>query len=171
MSGKKGPHLWGRRELAIAIGWWSVIGALVIGTLAFVRMLFRRAPIRAPTTFSAGRPTDYRPDSVSEAFLNKWGVFLVRSDDALFALHARCTHLGCAPRWRAKQRKFKCPCHGSGFHPSGVNFEGPAPTPLYRAKIWLEPDGTVRVDVGQRIAVEQWHTPGAKLSASQIEGA
>ena len=42
--------------------------------------------------------------------------------------------------------KFKCPCHGSGYYASGINFEGPAPRPLERYKIGMQPDGTIKVD-------------------------
>ena len=34
--------------------------------------------------------------------------------------------------WLEEAQKFKCPCHGSGFYITGVNFEGPAPRPLER---------------------------------------
>ena len=37
-------------------------------------------------------------------------------------------------RLEASENKFKCPCHGSGYDSEGVNFEGPAPRPMDRAK-------------------------------------
>ncbi|SVA74020.1 uncharacterized protein METZ01_LOCUS126874, partial [marine metagenome] len=43
-------------------------------------------------------------------------------------------------------QKYKCPCHGSGFRKSGINFEGPAPRPLERFAISLAPDGKILVD-------------------------
>ena len=33
------------------------------------------------------------------------------------------TALGCTPNWLEAEFKFKCPCHGSGFYISGINFE------------------------------------------------
>jgi cytochrome b6-f complex iron-sulfur subunit len=59
---------------------------------------------------------------------------------------AKCTHLGCTPRWLATEQKFKCPCHGSGFFINGLNFEGPAPRPLDRFKISVGDDGHLVVD-------------------------
>ena len=59
---------------------------------------------------------------------------------------AICTHLGCTPNWIPSDRKYKCPCHGSGFYMSGLNYEGPAPRPLDRAKISLSPEGDLVVD-------------------------
>ncbi|MHC4164512.1 MAG: QcrA and Rieske domain-containing protein, partial [Planctomycetota bacterium] len=57
--------------------------------------------------------------------------------------------------------KFKCPCHGSGFYPSGVNFEGPAPRPLERAKIYIGDDGQVVIDKTKKFQQEkgQWDDP------------
>ena len=60
-----------------------------------------------------------------------------------YAIVTICTHLGCTPNFLAAENKFKCPCHGSGFRTSGVNFEGPAPRPLQRARIVLA-ERTVR---------------------------
>ena len=57
-----------------------------------------------------------------------------------------CTHLGCTPNWLEAENKFKCPCHGSGFYMSGINFEGPAPRPLERVTVSLADDGQVLVD-------------------------
>ena len=60
---------------------------------------------------------------------------------------AVCTHLGCTPNWLAAQNKFKCPCHGSGYYVSGINFEGPAPRPLERREIAVSADdGQLIVD-------------------------
>jgi cytochrome b6-f complex iron-sulfur subunit len=46
----------------------------------------------------------------------------------------------------AAENKFKCPCHGSGFFKSGLNFEGPAPRPLDRFKLSIGDDGQLVVD-------------------------
>ena len=156
-------HLWGRRTFVTAAGWASVAGALIAGGVGFVGLLYRRAPVDPPTTFRAGLPESYPPNSVSDRFLKKWRVFIVRTENELFAVYAKCTHLGCTPRWYSSDKKFKCPCHGSGFTPDGVNFEGPAPRPLPRAKIWVGPDGELRVDVGQRFESERWHLAGASI--------
>jgi cytochrome b6-f complex iron-sulfur subunit len=42
--------------------------------------------------------------------------------------------------------KFKCPCHGSGYYKSGLNFEGPAPRPMDRFKVEVAEDGQLAVD-------------------------
>jgi cytochrome b6-f complex iron-sulfur subunit len=80
------------------------------------------------------------------------------------ALSTTCTHLGCIPTWLENDRKFKCPCHGSGFKPNGINFEGPAPRPLERFKI-SEEDGVLLVDKKVKFLFEQgqWTSPDSYL--------
>ena len=160
-EGKRPDHLWGRRDLLTAAGWWAVGLSLTAGTGAFVRLLFRRAPIEPPTLFSAGRPGDYKPGVVSDRYLRDWRVFLVREANTLYAVFAKCTHLGCTPRWYGSEDKFKCPCHGSGFSRAGVNFEGPAPRPLERARIWQDDAGMLWVDVSRRFRQDNWLADGA----------
>ena len=55
----------------------------------------------------------------------------------------------------AAENKFKCPCHGSGFYRSGVNFEGPAPRPLERARILLADDGQILIDKSTKFQQEK----------------
>ncbi|HID23058.1 MAG TPA: Rieske (2Fe-2S) protein, partial [Planctomycetaceae bacterium] len=65
------------------------------------------------------------------------------------------------PLWQETEQKFKCPCHGSGFDVSGVNFEGPAPRPLERCGIRIASDGNLEVDKNKRFRHElgQWDSP------------
>ncbi len=53
---------------------------------------------------------------------------------------------GCTPNWLQVEDKFKCPCHGSGYYESGMNFEGPAPRPLDRFEVRIAEDGQLLVD-------------------------
>ena len=78
-----------------------------------------------------------------------------------------CTHLGCTPNFLAAENKFKCPCHGSSYRMSGVNFEGPAPRPLERARVVLADDGQILVDKSRHFQRElgQWTDPEAFLKA------
>ena len=74
------------------------------------------------------------------------------------AYTVHCTHLGCPPNWLPSEQKFKCPCHGSGFYISGVNFEGPAPRPLERFRVVMADDGQILVDKSRKFQEElgQW---------------
>ena len=73
-------------------------------------------------------------------------VWIVREEEGFYALFAKCTHLGCTPRWLQVEDKFKRPCHRSDFYKSGMNFEGPAPRPLDRFEISIGEDGQLLVD-------------------------
>ena len=110
------------------------------------------------------RPTVEYAFGVDERWKAKYRVWIVRNTESVYALVARCTHLGCTPNWLQAQNKFKCPCHGSGYYMSGVNFEGPTPRPLARAEITLSPDdGQLVVDTAVRYLYErgQWSDPKA----------
>ena len=96
---------------------------------------------------------------MDERWKEKFGVWIVRNTDSIYALVAVCVHLGCTPNWLPAQNKFKCPCHGSGYYVSGINFEGPAPRPLERAEIGVSAeDGQIIVDKATRYLYErgQW---------------
>ena len=55
----------------------------------------------------------------------KLGVY--RDDDGkLFAVSARCPHLGCQLEWNPDEKSWECPCHGSRFNYLGELINGPA---------------------------------------------
>ncbi|MBI1818059.1 MAG: Rieske 2Fe-2S domain-containing protein [Deltaproteobacteria bacterium] len=159
--------LWSRRDFLGRLSWsgFGVLGG--IGLLAFVRSAFPRVLFTPPSTFKAGLPSDYAVGEISERFKKDHRVWIVRVSDGFYALFAKCTHLGCTPRWLPVEEKFKCPCHGSGFRRSGINFEGPAPRPLERYRIALAEDGQLLVDMSVKYRYEKgdWTKPGAFLKA------
>jgi menaquinol-cytochrome c reductase iron-sulfur subunit len=56
-----------------------------------------------------------------------------------------CTHLGCAYRWNAEERLFKCPCHGGVYDIDGKVVAGPPPRPLDTLEYHVE-EGKLLVD-------------------------
>ena len=159
--------LWSRRDVFGRFG-WSVFAAFSgVSLLAAIRSAFPRVLFTPPSTFKAGLPTDYAIGEVSEKFKKDQRVWIIRTEAGLYALFAKCTHLGCTPRWLTAENKFKCPCHGSGFYMSGINFEGPAPRPLERARIVLADDGQILVDKSVKFQYEkgEWTKPEAFLKA------
>jgi cytochrome b6-f complex iron-sulfur subunit len=94
---------------------------------------------------------------------DRFGVWVVRELGGMYALSTVCTHLGCTPNWLEADQKFKCPCHGSGFYMSGINFEGPAPRPLERYRVYFSEDGQLVVDKSKVFQQEkgQWTDPEA----------
>lgn len=157
------PGIWafGRRNFLQAAGWMSFFGFITVATVGALRMMFPRTLYEPPTTFKAGVPSEYLPMTVSEKYKDDQRVWICRDEEKLYAIIAICTHLGCTPRWLASESKFKCPCHGSGFRFDGVNFEGPAPRPLERAKITLSETGEILIDKGTKFLWEksQWGEP------------
>ena len=161
------PGTWefGRRSFLRATGWMSFFGFISIASIGALRMMFPRILYEPPKSFKAGKPSDYLPMTVSEKYKDTERVWICRDEENIFALVAICTHLGCTPRWLASEAKFKCPCHGSGFTFEGVNFEGPAPRPLERAKIVLTETGELLVDKGTTFRYENgdWVKPDSFL--------
>ena len=154
-------------------GWLSIgcitFTAAMGGFLtAATRFMFPNVLFEPPSTFKAGNPNDYVVGQVDERWKEAYGVWLVRTETGFYALSTTCTHLGCTPNWLAAENKFKCPCHGSGFYPTGINFEGPAPRPLERYRIAMTDDGQLFIDKNIKFQQEkgQWESPGAFLDYS-----
>ena len=159
------PEAMTRRDAVkwLTIAWVGFAAAVGAGATAMLRFLFPNVLFEPPTLFKAGAPSDYAP-GVDERWKEKFGVWIVRNQTEVYSLIAVCVHLGCTPNWLAAQNKFKCPCHGSGYYISGINFEGPAPRALERAAISISPDdGQLIVDKGQKFLFEQgqWTDPKA----------
>ncbi len=148
----------------IAVGWTTMTASLFGMTLGTVRFLFPNVLSEPPSTFKAGTPDSYEEGKVEDKYkeLGAW-VILYRDEQnrkIIYALSTICTHLGCTPNWLDSDKKFKCPCHGSGFKITGVNFEGPAPRPLERFAIKVE-NGQLTVDKSRKFQKElgQWDDP------------
>jgi len=157
--------LWSRRDVFGRFG-WGLFGAFSgLTLLGAVRSAFPRVLFQPPSTFKAGVPSDFTIGDVSTKFQKDQRVWIIREEKGMYALFAKCTHLGCTPRWLAVENKFKCPCHGSGFYKSGINFEGPAPRPLERLRITKAEDGQILIDKSIKYLFEkdQWGKPGASL--------
>jgi cytochrome b6-f complex iron-sulfur subunit len=163
---------WFRVGFWIAAGWTTFTAGMAALTAMSLRFFFPNVLAEPPSTIKVGFPADFEKNQVSERWKAEWGFWLVRSDaydgeDKLYALSTICTHLGCPPNWLAGEQKFKCPCHGSGFYISGVNFEGPAPRPLERFKVTVADDGQITVDKSQKYQEEmgQWADPESYIKA------
>jgi len=159
--------LWSRRDFLGRLNWAAFGAFSTIFLLGFVRSAFPRVLFKPPSTFKAGTPEEYTIGEVSERFKKEHRVWIVREAAGFYALFAKCTHLGCTPRWLKVDQKFKCPCHGSGFRKTGINFEGPAPRPLERYRMVLNEEGQLVVDMGVVYRYEKgdWDKPGAFLRA------
>lgn len=160
-----------RRALLRGVSWlgagWAIfVASCVASTAALARFFFPNALFEPPSLFRAGYISEYTEiGAVYTQWKQKYGVWLVREVDRIYALSTACTHLGCTPNWLPTEQKFKCPCHGSGFHKSGINFEGPAPRPLERFRILIADDGQIQVDKSKLFKQEkrEWELPESYL--------
>jgi cytochrome b6-f complex iron-sulfur subunit len=161
------------RRQWIGLAWGGFTAASLLALAATGRMMFPNVLDEPSQQFEAGFPSEYGM-GVDERWKDKFGVWIVRTPDDIvqdmsgfYALVAVCTHLGCTPNFLPAEQKFKCPCHGSGFRLTGINFEGPAPRPLERAGISLAEDGQLVVDKSRRFQFElgQWADPESFLKA------
>jgi cytochrome b6-f complex iron-sulfur subunit len=151
---------------AFAAAWTTLAATTGIATLATARFMLPNVLTEPPRKFKIGPPADYDLGTVATKLVAQYGVWIVHTDqykgkNMIYALASVCTHLGCTPSWLEGERKFKCPCHGSGFYITGINFEGPAPRPLERVGISLSADGMLEVDKSLKFQEEmgQWTDP------------
>jgi cytochrome b6-f complex iron-sulfur subunit len=161
------------RRAWIGLAWGAFSAASAAALAATGRFMFPNVLNEPPQQFKAGFPNEYGM-GVDERWKEKFGVWIVRTPDDIvarasgfYALLVTCTHLGCTPNYLSAEAKFKCPCHGSGFRTTGINFEGPAPRPLERARVVLADDGQLLVDKARKFQFElgQWTDPEAFLKA------
>jgi cytochrome b6-f complex iron-sulfur subunit len=151
-----------------AVAWVGFTAAIGGCVTAMGRFMFPNVLFEPPTSFKVGRPEDFQPGVVDTRFVDKYGVWVVNNQGRIYALIAICTHLGCPPAWLETQNKFKCPCHGSGYYENGINFEGPTPRPLERARVSISPDdGQIVVEKSQKYQYElgQWDDPNSFIPA------
>lgn len=139
-------------KLRRSIIWTSVGGFLTVCFFMFLRFFLPRTIFEPSTVFRIGYPSDFG-FGVDTKFQQQYRIWVVRNAEKLFVIYARCTHLGCTPDWKPGENKFKCPCHGSGYTSEGINFEGPAPRPMDRAHVELDPTGQIVVDTAR---LYQW---------------
>ncbi len=159
------------RRIWLGMAWGAFTAASAAALAATGRFMFPNVLNEPPQQFKVGFPADFGV-GVDERFKESNGVWIVRTNDDIvhrasgfYVLNTTCTHLGCTPNFLAAESKFKCPCHGSGFRPTGINFEGPAPRPLERNRIVLAEDGQILIDKSRKFQQElgQWIDPEAFL--------
>lgn len=102
---------------------------------------------RGPLAFGAepdwtevGRETDFPLGK--PVFLKEQLAFVVRREEGLYGLSARCTHRGCTVTWSGAE--FVCPCHQARFDISGAVRADPArdalailPAKIEGGRVWL----------------------------------
>ena len=154
-----------------AAGWGAFAVVLGTGTIETVRFFFPRVRFQPPSTFRIGTPDDFvgpeeNADSYGVIMVDeRWKAanrfFVVRERGQIYAISARCVHLGCTINWFGDTHIFRCPCHGSEYRSNGVNFAGPAPRAVDRFQIELSVDGQLVVDTGVVYGPDRYQVDGA----------
>ena len=161
------------RRAWMGLAWGAFSAASAAALAATGRFMFPNVLNEPPQQFKVGFPSEYGM-GVDERFKDKYGIWIIRTPDDIdqhasgfYVLISVCTHLGCTPNYLPAENKFKCPCHGSGFRLTGINFEGPAPRPLERFKVAFADDGQIMVDKSQKFQQElgQWSDPDSFITA------
>ncbi len=147
------------------IGWGVVATSLGAGLFENIRFLYPSVVFHPPSKYIIGpiqefsvdaNPDAYGVISVDTRFKKEHRFFVVREKARIYALYARCTHLGCTINWFEDLKIFKCPCHGSEFHSNGREFAGPAPRPLDRHHISLDSEKRIIVDTALVYSLEEF---------------
>jgi cytochrome b6-f complex iron-sulfur subunit len=143
-----------------ASAWTAFVASMGLMSLGTLRFLYPNVLSEPPSKIKVGFPDNYEEGKVVERYKDQ-NTWVVRKDGEIYALSTTCTHLGCTPNWLEREQKFKCPCHGSGYFISGINFEGPAPRPLERWAVGIGDDGQMVVDKSRSFHYErgEWSNP------------
>ncbi len=160
-----------RRLFLRIVGWGSFFITLGISIVGIVRFLFPRVLFEQPSTFIVDFPDRFKEEGASdhgilhvyEGWKEEQSVWVITEKNRIYAIYAKCTHLGCIPNWFTEEGIFKCPCHGSQFYSNGVNFAGPATRPLDRFRISIGDDGRILVDKSKVYTFKEFDNPGAYL--------
>ena len=153
-------------NMVLAVAWGSLAAVGATCGAALQAFMVPKVSKEPPPIFRAGRINDFPEPGVYEQHKKDNGVWIIHLQSGqLVALSTTCTHLGCIPNWLSNDAKFKCPCHGSGFQMTGMNFEGPAPRPLERLRIYLEGE-FVMVDKSKKFRQElgQWNSSDSSIA-------
>ena len=164
-GGRIGTEIDSKRRRLV---WTGVAAFLATWLLAFFRFFLPRTLFEPSTVFKIGYPSDFGL-GVDTKFQQKYRIWVDRVPGRMFVVYAKCTHLGCTPDWKPSEDKFKCPCHGSGYTPEGINFEGPAPRPMDRAHVEVDAQGQIVVDTSKLYSwpkggTDHFNDPGASIS-------
>ncbi len=136
-------------------GWGALFTCTGAAAYESVKFFFPSVVFHPPSQFRIGPVTEFTTEgsadtygviTVDDRFKTEHRFFVVRETSRIYALYARCTHLGCTVNWFPGIKTFKCPCHGSEFHSDGRQFAGPAPRPLDRLSISQDMEGFILVD-------------------------
>lgn len=139
---------------------WTGLGIAAIAEFIAVIVSFlspgkaRKESGESGTIIEAGHAVKFPINSVTANIQGRF--YLCRMEDGGFlAVSSKCTHLGCTVPWVDKEKRFKCPCHGSSFDIKGNVLSPPASRPLDIYRVFIE-NNIVKVDISKSIEREKF---------------
>ncbi len=126
---------------------WKLGGALLIGAAGYTgyEALRPLASGASGAKLTVGKISNFAAET--STYVPAGRMYVVNTQDYLFALSQKCPHLGCHVPFCESSGRFECPCHGSIYDLAGEYIAGPAPRGMDRYRVKLDGD-TVVVDTG-----------------------
>jgi cytochrome b6-f complex iron-sulfur subunit len=134
------------RRTFIMAGVGGLLATSAGGIFASVRSLYPTINYEPSLKAEIGLPEEFAGDSMKQVQIDTSKISIMKGDNGLYALVRNCTHMGCIPYLDNEEQLFRCPCHGSVFTLEGDVVKGPAPEPLYRASITVNPRGRIEIN-------------------------
>ena len=126
-------------------GGWKLGGAMLIGAAAYTGY----EALRPLATGAGGaRITVGNVSSFAEntsTYFPGGRMYVVNSNNYLFALSQKCPHLGCRVPFCESSGRFECTCHGSIYDTAGRIRSGPAPENMAIPPYTFTSDTVVRI--------------------------
>lgn len=138
-----------RRSFIQRLSLMLASAAGIIAGISFLRQFSRRIS-RGNSKVKVGRLNDFPVDTYT--YVDEHKLFVYRDHEAMKAVSAVCTHLGCTIMKTTDG--FECPCHGSCYDQQGEVLSGPAPTALSWYHLEKGPDNQVIVDLDEKTGPE-----------------
>jgi cytochrome b6-f complex iron-sulfur subunit len=134
------------RRAFIMAGVGGLLATSAGGIFASMRSLYPTINYEPSLKAEIGLPEEFAGVSMKQVQIGGSKISILKGDNGLYALVRNCTHMGCIPYLDNVEQLFRCPCHGSVFTLEGDVVKGPAPEPLYRASITVNPRGRVEIN-------------------------
>ncbi len=134
------------RRTFIVAGVGGLLATSAGGIYASIKSLYPTVKYEPSLKTEIGLPEEFAGNSIKQLQVGGSKINIMKGDNGLYALVRNCTHMGCIPYLDNEEQLFRCPCHGSVFTLDGDVVKGPAPEPLYRASITVNPRGRIEIN-------------------------
>lgn len=162
-------HLDRRQVLRVGFfGALSLAGAEIFGSVVPFMQVRKIVGLGVPVNVGpkSGVLAAFSETNDAPILFRQGHFFLIHAPGGIVAAYRKCTHLGCAVPWSAREDRFHCPCHQSQYDKhTAVVLYGPAPKPLQLFHI-SETDAGLVVDTNPLNVIDR---PNNRWDPSVIE--